>query len=651
MTFFSFESENIVICLDNNGVIIEFNHPAETVFGWKSANVIGKNFFQLCKKHNILCPIHYPISIPNVHKSNLQTCIRLPESKGEKNIQWNILALMQKAIEKPMIVMIGVDVTEYKKIEEKMDDLRNYFDTIINGLPHFIFWKDRESRFLGCNKKFSDAINLLSPRDIVGKSDYDMPWSEEQSANYIADDKLVMDSGLPRLHYEEVQQQLNGTQKIMLVSKVPLRDSRGQVVGVIGSYTDITARKLAEEELKQEKNRAEAANRAKTEFLENMRHDIRTPLSGIVNSAEMLKEEISDSKLKNSVDNLVASSHALMGFLNQILETVKLASDDVPLLKKKFSLHKNIQEVIQLSRAKASSKKLVLEEIYDESMPEFVIGDPIRVNRILLELIANALNFTHQGYVRVVTNLAKRNERDLIVRMMVEDSGIGIAASNHEEIFLRFKRLNPSYQGIYHGSGLGLSIVKQFIDDLQGEVYLESQLEQGARFTCLIPMKEALLDDTFGVEEHIDMPTVQQNDITIAPEIKSAKGTILIVEDHAISAQALKNVLSSALNCEVAIAPDGETAVEFSKQHEYDLILMDIGLPGIDGCEAARRIRKNEADISGHHVPIVALTAHVETAKQQECRQAGMDEILNKPLLVEDAKKLMASFLDQTLRV
>jgi two-component system, OmpR family, aerobic respiration control sensor histidine kinase ArcB len=231
--------------------------------------------------------------------------------------------------------------------------------------------------------------------------------------------------------------------------------------------------------IKAKEEEAEAANNAKTEFLENMRHDIRTPLTGIVGFANLIAGETNEPKIKEYVDNLVASSNALHDLLNEILEVIKIGSRELPLLKKKFDIRKKMMEVIKLNQARAFHKHLALEFKYDENLPSYVIGDSTRLHRIALELLTNALNFTDKGLVKLTVEQAKRTENKLLIRIIVEDTGIGIPLDKQEEIFVQFKKLTPSYKGIYKGAGLGLTIIKEFINDLEGEIYVESEEGKG----------------------------------------------------------------------------------------------------------------------------------------------------------------------------
>ena len=275
-----------------------------------------------------------------------------------------------------------------------------------------------------------------------------------------------------------------------------MENSRREQIIAKGSST----LKKIEEELYQAKIIAEAGNQAKTEFLENMRHDIRTPLSGIMGFAEFLKSESHEPHIKDYADNLIASSRALNSLMNEVLEAVRVSSGEIPMLKRKFNITDTFEHIAALYSAKAHEKQLKLSLTMDNTLLHFVIGDKIRLHRIALELVGNAINFTDQGHVTIDVALAKKEDRNLVIKMMVTDSGIGIPKDKQQEIYLQFKRLTPSYQGIYKGAGLGLSIVKQFIEELHGEIYVKSEPTKGACFTCLIPLQAPLLDDVSGID-------------------------------------------------------------------------------------------------------------------------------------------------------
>jgi two-component system, OmpR family, aerobic respiration control sensor histidine kinase ArcB len=552
---------------------------------------------------------------------------------------------------------------EFPSLDSKLgsaEKIHQYYLKIISYMPNNVYWLDRNCITQGCNNNILKLLDLKKIDEFVGIN-YDQMaklagWTEGQAQSFEKDDREVMDTGVGKFNVEEPPLYNKEGEPVYYVSsRVPIFDDKGkEVIGVIGISVDITERKKYEQRLKEEKQRSEAANQAKTEFLANMRHDIRTPLSGIVGCAQIIQSQANNAKkVSEFAEDLIQSSDALLEFLNKVLESIKVASGEIPLLKKKFDLHQALKLVIQLNQAKAAQKGLLLTLDYDKAIPAYVIGDPIRVQRIILELVTNALKFTQMGEVKLTVKLMKHESHQLVVKMVVSDTGIGIPVDKQQDLYTRFKRFVPSYEGIYSGVGLGLSIIKQFLDDLQAEIYLESQPKQGSSFNCLIPFQEPLLMDSFGIEEN-DLPSLEAlttaqfiklatNEL-VADKLSSPTGSrVLVVEDQAIPAKVVQNILSK-LHCQVDIAIDGEAALQYINQQNYDLIFMDIGLPGNDGCEVTRRIRLKQWR-RNPSVPIIGLTAHVETENKRRCLEAGMEAVFTKPLTPEKAVEILDAFV------
>lgn len=523
----------------------------------------------------------------------------------------------------------------------------SYMNAIINNLPGSVYWKDVDGHYLGCNKFVATMAGYDSPDQIIGKTDYDLCWKEFADEWMLLDQKVMKENQM--IIREELAKLADGRIITELTHKSPLKNEDNKIIGIIGTSLDITELKQTQAELKNSKELAEAANDAKTEFLENMRHDIRTPLTGIVGFADLLKMETGDPRVREYAENLVASSHALLDLLDEVLEAIQVSSGEIPKMKKKFSLVHTLNHVIQLNQAKAAQKKLSLSIQIDPNIPKFVIGDKVRIHRVALELVANALNFTQTGFVKLSISLAKRLQGKLVLKLLVEDSGIGIPVDKQQEIYLQFKRLTPSYQGIYKGAGLGLFVVKQFIDELGAEIYVESAPQKGSRFTCIIPVQESLLDDDFGTdnatEESIDYAQTSHAEQLNAPvpDSEEKKHRVLVVEDNLI-AQSVAKAMLNELKCSVDIAESGKIAVDMWKQKNYDLIFMDIGLPDIDGYEVTHIIRIQELP-KKTHVPIIALTAHAGDENKKRCIDAGMNAVLTKPLTAKSCADIVDAFI------
>ncbi len=529
-----------------------------------------------------------------------------------------------------------------------MDVTLNVLQQIILNVPNYIFWKDHDLIYRGCNKNFATSLGFNDVHELLGKKDQDISWTRMNAATYQEEDLYILTTGQSILGKEVLMSHPDKRDRYLSVSKVPLHDDSGVINGVLGIYIDITQSKETEKILSVAKEKADAANKAKTEFLENMRHDIRTPLTGIVGFSEILKSESSEPHIKQHADNLIASSHALLSLLDEVLEAINVGSGEIPKLKKKFNLHNTLLQVIELHRAKAAQKKINLEFHFDKDLPTYIIGDRVRIQRIALELVSNALNFTEQGAICVSIRLAQQNQRELIVELKVKDSGIGISPEHQQEIYVPFKRLTPSHQGIYKGTGLGLSLVKQFIEELHGEIYVESAPQKGTCFTCLIPLQESLLNNTFGVEEEQcsakPQETASRNTFT-PPNKAMQRGHILIVEDHIIAQNVARTLLNS-LGYTVDIAENGAKAIEFWQRTPYDLIFMDIGLPDLDGYEVTQFIRTQELTLNSH-TTIVALSAHVGEEHKKQCINAGMDAVLIKPLTLKNCTEIMQKFIPE----
>ncbi|MCW8399870.1 PAS domain-containing protein [Legionella sp. PATHC038] len=639
---------------DKNGVYLGCNDAMLEMTGMKS--IIGKTDFEMPWAESATTIRNNDLKVMNLNSS-----LELEEigtiANGEQ-----VVVLTRKT---PLhdehgnvtgIIGISLNITNRKKQEAALcssqEKTQSTLENILANMPGHVYWKDKNGVYLGCNNRQAQSVGFQFGYEIVGKTDFDLPWGKNQAELFRQNDLHIMQTGETEIIEEKAQ--VGGKDAIFLSHKSPMRNKKGEITGVLGISIDITDRKKIEAELKIAKEKAEAASLAKTEFLENMRHDIRTPLTGIVGFADLIQSEAESPRIKEYSENLVASSHALLDFMDDVLEAIHVSSGEIPKVRKKFVLQKIAQHVIDLNKAKASSKRLTLSLEFDPDIPRFLIGDPVRIHRILLELISNSLNFTDAGFVTVTAKLAKRENREVIIQFVVEDSGMGIPKDKQQEIFLQFKRLTPSYKGIYKGAGLGLAVIKQFIDELDGEIYVESTVAKGTKFTCIIPLKTALLEDETGIDKDFDfnISSLKQNTAITTPysnpSIHSFKHRILLVEDNTV-AQTIAKAMLNHYHCQVDVAVDGQSALELWKKNRYDLIFMDIGLPDMDGYQVTHYIRVQEVS-KKYHTPIIALTAHVGEENKERCIESGINAVISKPLTQKKCGDILSSFIPSILK-
>lgn len=523
------------------------------------------------------------------------------------------------------------------------------FQVIIDSLPIHLYWTDKQLRLQGCNALQAKNFGM-SVEDALGKTMYDFAklfgWPQE----FVDGINKVHLTVMNTLQHHETEYQvvmLDGIEHTFLNYNYPLVVN-GVAEGIVGISLDITELKKAQKELEDQKKLSDIANQVKDEFIENMRHDIRTPLSGIVGNADFLTRIIKDPNIHKYTVDLAKSANALLDFLNDVLEAINLTSDrDRALLERKFSLFDKANHVYLLNLAKCQEKNIELVFDYDKKIPQYLIGDPKRLHRIILELVSNAITFTNKGFVKLKTQLEKEFSDKVIIKIIVEDSGVGIPEESKDLVYFKFKRMTPSYEGKYKGIGMGLTLAKQFITELGGEIHFESSSE-GTCFQCILPFKLPLIQDNFGVDKENYKDKVQYREelpqlSMPEPSQSIADLNILLVEDQAIAARIAKSLLNY-LNATVDIAENGHQAVEMWEKGNYDLIFMDIGLPDKNGCEVTKEIRAKEKPLN-KKTPIIALTAHVDGKSKQTCIDSGMEAVLSKPLTLNAAKDILKAIV------
>ncbi len=546
------------------------------------------------------------------------------------------------------LIGITLDISAQKDAEERLEqekrDVQIALENIIARLPGHIYWMDKNNKFLGCNDLQAKSAGLKNRYDIIGKTNREMPWAEIADAIDAVNNK-VMDTG--QEYTEELETQLaDGTRRAIFSKKAPMVDAAGHTVGLLGISFDITDRKIMEQELLVAKERAEVANHAKTEFLASMSHDVKTPLSGIIALSELLSARLS-ADAKQKVEDISLCGKKLMAFFENCIELSKMDMAQLQDVEQAFSMTKITEAIHALFVPSATAKRLVFNVYQDPALPAVLVGNQINIYRVILNLVGNAIKFTPTGSVELSIILDQRiDDENIVVKIIVKDSGIGIPKDKQKVIFEKLQRLTPSYYNRQEGHGIGLYIVDQYVQAMQGTVEVDSTEGVGSKFTVTIPLKIASPSETnIVLPPKLSVQEVPSTRVTrpavTASQDKTAKKNaphVLLVEDSPLI-QAVTREMLQTTGANVDVASTGKEAINLFAPGKYSLIYMDIGLPDMDGYEVSQRLRAIETEAAVHRTPILALTAHAAVDIKTFCIGAGMQGVLSKPLSCKQAQQ------------
>lgn len=399
-----------------------------------------------------------------------------------------------------------------------------------------------------------------------------------------------------------------------------------------GLLINIDEIKMKEKALVQSKKAAEQGAEAKSNFLANMSHELRTPLNGVIGMTDLMMSTNLDEEQKEYAETVKTSGETLLTIINDVLDYSKLEAGRLKIAEIPFDLKKSIYSVLDILRPAALDKDLDLMIEIDSRIPEKVVGDQSRIKQIMFNLIGNAIKFTQKGYIKVSAKIVrdhmKGNGADLTtdIRFEVEDTGIGISEADLPFIFEKFTQVDDTFSRSYGGTGLGLAISRELISIMGGKLEVSSMVKQGSSFHFILP---------YGLEDDIINPFNDHNE-TKEYDTKS----VLLVEDNDINQNVLGRLLEK-LNCHVTIVDNGELAIETVRQQMFDLIFMDCQMPGMDGLQATKIIRK---ELNIDYIPIIALTGHAMPGDRDRFIKAGMDDYLCKPVKSSDLKSMISKW-------
>ncbi|MGB2426176.1 MAG: aerobic respiration two-component sensor histidine kinase ArcB [Alteromonas sp.] len=497
-----------------------------------------------------------------------------------------------------VFVELEKEIKEKSEQESQARRISTLFRSIIDASPDLIYYRNEEGRFAGCNR-VAEQLTGKTQEELLGLTPHDV-YEEDLAKQVVASDHEVLESNAS-ITEELWLRFADGRRRYFEMRKVPFFDNDGDRLGLLAFGRDMTERKQAE-------SAAAKASNDKTRFIATISHELRTPLNGIVGLSRMLRDTELTKEQFNWVSTIYASAITLGNIFNDIIDLDRLDRDKLELSLKTVSLNEFTDELASIIRLLAADKGLDFIWTIKEPLPTLVEVDGTRLRQVLWNILFNAVKFTPRGQVSLAVSATKPENGVSLVKFVVEDSGVGIPQEELNKIFAMYYQVDHPDHQTATGTGIGLAICKQMVDLMKGQISVESQVGQGSRFEIQLPVAIST--------QPVQLESLQVDNLDI-----------LLVEDIELNVMVAKALLEK-LGQRVDVAMTGQEAIDKVRGHTYDLILLDIQLPDMNGFEVAKTLHEEDLVIQ---TPIVALTANV-IKKREEYLQNGMDDIIAKPI-------------------
>ena len=490
------------------------------------------------------------------------------------------------------------------------------YSSLVESMPMHLVRKDKHRRIVFANKLYCEAMGRTLD-ELLGKTDDEL-FPPDLAQKYRIEDDRVFETGKGFRDIEEYNGSDPDSERAFFeFYKGPVHDAGGSVNGIQIMFWDVTKQKRIEEQAREAKEMAEQANRAKSEFLANMSHEIRTPMNGVIGMTELVLDTKTTAEQREYLNTVKYSAESLLRILNDILDFSKIEAGKLDLDHAAFGLRDCVGQTVQSLACRADSKGIKLNCRFETDLPETVVGDAGRLAQIIVNLVGNAIKFTDDGEVEVEVSRESNSDQSVFLHFCVRDTGIGIPADHQEKIFESFRQADASTTKRFGGTGLGLSISSQLVQLMGGKIWVESTVGQGTKFH-------------FTANFELSDQQLAKTKAQAKPQSPNRKLKILLAEDGVVNQKVAIGLLERQGH-EVVLATDGMEAVNAMDSDEFDLVLMDVQMPNMDGHDATKIIRQKEKS-SERRTPIIALTASAMKGDEERCLESGMDDYVAKPL-------------------